>query len=639
MKNIFRLLPALFVCSLLCNRLSAQSFTPVPVTGFNQDVIAESGTSSLTTTTSALDAVPASNKVMYTAAFRTANGFGGGGIPDNGTITDAAGSYQLASYTASNALLLQRNQNADLTLTTPAKFTVIRILCFSTEGNSLVNAKFTFTDGSTTDALFNYTLNDWFNGFINVVSSGFGRCSRTTPASGADAYPSNPRFYYIELALNCADQQKNLQKINLANITTGGSNAPYPNAVFLAISGKPYSLNISSTINNTTCTTTGGATLTVTGSSAPYNIVWSSTPAQTGPTLSNVPPNNYMAVITDARLCVTNYPISIVVNPNTQTFTLPPPPSSICSGTSFRPNLVSNSTNYVWNPINGVSDPLIANPVLSPTTTTNYNITVTLGYCMVLAHYLVNVAPSPTMSVLDPLTICAGRSITPNITTTATSFAWTPTSGVSDPAILNPTFTPLNTTTYTIVGRLGNCSVSRSWLVNVIPGVTANAGPDFTILSGSSVTLQGAGTGSGIVWTPPTGLSATNILNPLANPTSTTTYTLRITNDNGCTATDDVKVTVIPYCIKPANAFTPNNDGFNDKWVVVNNGGGCTKRIEVVVFNRYGSKVYESSDYQNDWTGTYKDKPLPDGTYYYTIKYVLVNDSEVSMKGDLTILR
>src|SRR6266404_2609903 len=72
---------------LICENISGQ-FIPVPITGFNHDVVAESGTSSLTTTTICLDGVTQSNKVMYNVTFRNANAFEGGGIPDNDTISD-----------------------------------------------------------------------------------------------------------------------------------------------------------------------------------------------------------------------------------------------------------------------------------------------------------------------------------------------------------------------------------------------------------------------------------------------------------------------------------------------------------------------------------------------------------------------
>ena len=128
-------LPALRRCCIyllftLVSGTAFSQFSPVVVTGFNQDVVAETGTSSLTTTTTSLDGVTISNKVMYTVGFKTTNAFGGGGIPDNGIITDASGSYQMAAYNGNNSLVLGRGTSGALTLTTPAKFNAIRLLCF-----------------------------------------------------------------------------------------------------------------------------------------------------------------------------------------------------------------------------------------------------------------------------------------------------------------------------------------------------------------------------------------------------------------------------------------------------------------------------------------------------------------------------
>ena len=149
--------------------------------------------------------------------------------------------------------------------------------------------------------------------------------------------------------------------------------------------------------------------------------------------------------------------------------------------------------------------------------------------------------------------------------------------------------------------------------------------------------MQGSGSAGTYLWTPSLGLSATNILNPNASPATTTTYTLTITNSQGCSATDNVIITVIPYCVKPMEAFTPNGDGINDLWLVTN--GNCVTNITAQVFNRYGAKVFESNDYKNNWNGTYKGKPLPDGTYYYIITFNLLNGKKELLKGNLTILR
>lgn len=366
---------------LFYSPLTRAQFSPVPVTGFNQDVVAETGTSSLTTTTMALDAVPASNRVMYTNTFRISNGFGGGGLPDNGLITSGADSYQLADYAASNALLLQRTQTGDLGLVTPDKFSRIRVLAFTTEGTSLVNIVLTFTDGTTSIAATNYALSDWFNATANLVISGFGRCARSTPAGSADGYPTNPRMYYIDIPLSCADRARNLAKISFTNVTTGGSNAPYPNAVFMAVSGLVSNPAISSSITDATCTVNGSVTLSISGVLAPYTVTWNTTPVQTGVTATNLTPGNYQATITDATGCTIYYPVTIGLLNNL--FLTTHIDTFVCAGSSFSSNTNSNALNFSWSPTTGVSDPLIMNPVLTPTGNVTYTVTGTTGNCVI----------------------------------------------------------------------------------------------------------------------------------------------------------------------------------------------------------------------------------------------------------------
>lgn len=633
LKKIFIFLSIYF---LTTGNLFAQ-FAPVTISGFNNDVVAESGTSSLTTTTIPLDGAISSNKVMYTNTFRTTNGFGGGGIPDNGLITDASGSYQLAPYTGNNVLLLQRGQSGDLTIATPAKFTRIRILCFSTEGTSLVNATMFFTDGTSITALTNYSLSDWFNGTTNVVLQGFGRCTRATPTGPADAYPTNPRLYYIEIIVPCASQQKNLQKISFSNVTTAGNNAPYPNLVLWAISGRSYTQTITPLITPANCAgNNGSAALTVTGTTSPYTYSWNTVPVQTTATAVNLAPGNYQATIIDANACTTTTNVTIpllnslamTVNKTDATCTSSGSIQITASGgSSYEYSInggVSFQSSNIFNNLVPGTYNVITRTTAGPGCTTSQPVTIVLNNNL----------------VLNPVTgasICRGASFTPNVTGNATAFSWTPTTGVSNPNIVNPVLTPASTTTYTVTGTLGTCSAQQSLTVTVFPGVNINAGPDATIIAGDSYAMQASGSDGAYLWTPATGLNATNILNPVANPTSTVQYTLRVTNAQGCFATDDVIITVLPYCVKIMEAFTPNGDGINDLWLVSN--GLCVSNIKASVFNRYGSKVFESTDYKNNWDGTYKGKALPDGTYYYILDFLLVTGKRVIMKGNLTILR
>lgn len=89
---------------------------------------------------------------------------------------------------------------------------------------------------------------------------------------------------------------------------------------------------------------------------------------------------------------------------------------------------------------------------------------------------------------------------------------------------------------------------------------------------------------------------------------------------------DTAKVLItVEDLILPPEVFTPNNDGFNESFVIENLENYPDNQL--VIFNRWGNKVYEQNNYQNDWTGhsnvkyTLGDKPLPVGVYYYVLKY------------------
>ena len=102
---------------------------------------------------------------------------------------------------------------------------------------------------------------------------------------------------------------------------------------------------------------------------------------------------------------------------------------------------------------------------------------------------------------------------------------------VTSPVITRTGLSVLNTTSFDYAFATG-CSAS------------ANAGPDLAICKGGSETLNASG-GITYLWSPSYGLSATDIANPVASPDVTTTYTVTVTN-GGCSATDEVKVTVDP---------------------------------------------------------------------------------------------
>ena len=175
---------------------------------------------------------------------------------------------------------------------------------------------------------------------------------------------------------------------------------------------------------------------------------------------------------------------------------------------------------------------------------------------------------------------------------------------------------------------------SNTYSQAVINSPEIDAGPDITILRGGEKTLTPNVTGGNLryKWAPSIGLNNDTIPNPVASPQNDIRYTLTVTADGRCSVTDDVFVKVVEPDVP--NAFSPNNDGVNDRWVIKHL--DTYVRASIQVFNRYGQKVFVSEPYVEPWDGTYNGKQVPVGVYYYIIE---PNNGGKRMVGSITLLR
>jgi PKD repeat protein/N-acetyl-anhydromuramyl-L-alanine amidase AmpD len=218
---------------------------------------------------------------------------------------------------------------------------------------------------------------------------------------------------------------------------------------------------------------------------------------------------------------------------------------AICYGNSALLS-ASGGSIYAWGPSTGLSATNISNPSASPTSTTTYIVTVTstLG-CQKTDNILVTVNPLPTANAGSDVAICYGNSALLSASG-GSIYAWGPSTGLSATNISNPSAAPTATTNYivTVTSTLG-CQKTDNILVTVNPLPTANSGSDVAICYGNSTPLSASG-GSIYAWGPSTGLSATNISNPIAAPTATTNYIVTVTSTLGCQKTDNILVTVNP---------------------------------------------------------------------------------------------
>jgi hypothetical protein len=121
------------------------------------------------------------------------------------------------------------------------------------------------------------------------------------------------------------------------------------------------------------------------------------------------------------------------------------------------------------------------------------------------------------------------------------------------------------------------------------------------------------------------------------------TLKLHVRNENGCDSIIEVTIPIKDVKLKIPGVITPNADGNNDVFMILNeNKNGSSEEIkitnefqhmELVIFDRWGRKIYDDSNYQSDWTG----KGVPDGAYYFKLKTVGFYNTE-TYKGSLLIL-
>ena len=134
-----------------------------------------------------------------------------------------------------------------------------------------------------------------------------------------------------------------------------------------------------------------------------------------------------------------------------------------------------------------------------------------------------------------------------------------------------------------------------------------------------------------------------NCATPYVKPPFTTTFTVQMMNADSCIASDTVTVNVTtqPVSFIPT-AFTPNNDGLNDRFQFAILG---VNTAEVSIFNRWGERLYYNASQTNSvagtdgWDGTVKGKIAPEDSYVYQIKATYYDGTVKNLSGTVTLLR
>jgi gliding motility-associated-like protein len=307
-------------------------------------------------------------------------------------------------------------------------------------------------------------------------------------------------------------------------------------------------------------------------------------------------------------------------------------------------------TDYTWRNNPDLSCINCANPIASPSgDSAVYYVTGTNNGCSVLDSIKINIQQKQFVALqTNTYVICQGNSVTFNASG-PDNYEWTPSTGLSSTTIKNPLARPGTTTIYTVTGKdSNNCFTDAA---NVT--VTVNARPTVNIVDsvvqqmiGSSYTISSTASSDAITldWSPKTGLSCYNCLQPVAMVNANTTYTLTATNQFGCSSSDSI--TIISVCKGQSfympNTFSPNNDGVNDYFYP--RSGTAYTITSLLIFNRWGQRLFEktnfpSNNYSYGWDGKYMNKEQAADVYIYMMELQCADGKNIIKKGNITLLR
>lgn len=382
---------------------------------------------------------------------------------------------------------------------------------------------------------------------------------------------------------------------------------------------------------------TGIVSVNPSGGTPPFSFLWNTTPPNVTDSLNNLDGGTYVVTITDANACVEIDTATItepVTRLNATGFSMP----ASCFGVSDGVAISTTNTgvppyNITWN-----STPVQTNDTATGMPAGTYKLLIQDSAGCVDSVNMDILEPSETVISISSTHASCGVSNGSAVSlvsggTSPYNYEWS--NGVTVSAISN-----LPPKKYTlVVTDANNCADSNSVIIldNGI-GPVISVSQDTSIIAGGQALLMVSG-GSNYSWNPSAGLSCSDCAMPLAMPIGSTTYCVTVGDVNGCNSTAcinvDVKTVNCGEIFLP-NAFSPNEDGNNDKFIIR---GGCFSDVNFAIFNRVGQKVFETTDSTMGWDGLYEDQQVEPDVFMWVLKGVLINGAEINLTGNVSLIR
>ena len=353
----------------------------------------------------------------------------------------------------------------------------------------------------------------------------------------------------------------------------------------------------------------------------------------------------YMVTVNDGNGCIGTDTVQVNVT-NRVSLQLARD-SVICLTDTMQFHPVSNALYFTWSPANAMSNADAKEPFTRPLVKTTYRLRASISEkCYADDDETITPAPYPTASAGVANAICYGFTTQLNASYTGSVFTWSPANSLINANTLTPTAGPQATTTYTLAVRDTTATgcpkpAYDTVTVRVVPPLHVFAGNDTNIVATQPLQLKAIGADF-YQWSPTTGMTNPESDAPVVVLTGTedaVTYHVKGSTTDGCVGYDTMTVFVyktIPQVFIPS-AFTPNNDGLNDKLIPTL--AGIKKLEQFSIYNRWGQLLYSTSEAGQGWDGTLAGNNQPSGSYIYLIKAVDYLDKLIIKKGSVVLIR
>ena len=402
---------------------------------------------------------------------------------------------------------------------------------------------------------------------------------------------------------------------------------------------------------NVTCfgSNNGSATVTAQGGNIPYTYSWSTNPIQTTPTVSNVPAGNYTVIVTDATGC-TQTATYTIIQPPVVTGSITNSTNVSCFGgnngsATANGNGGTGTLNYSWN-----TNPTQNSPTASNLMAGNYIVTIKdVNGCTITQSITITQPGGMTISTSSTPSSCGMKNGTVSVIAsggaTPYTYLW-----LTNPVQTTPIVSNLGSGTYTvIVSDANGCTQLQSASVGggIPPVANFNFNPDPVSLLDPVVVFTDGSSGNPTVWIwnfgdngSPQNTSA--MQNPIHTYSDTGRYciSLVVSDSSGICKDSIVKCIEVqaPYTFYIPNSFSPNNDGKNELFYGY---GTCIKDFHILIFDRWGNKIFESYDILQGWNGAVNNKGnlVQEDVYVWKVTITDIYGKEHKYIGRVTLLR